>query len=266
MTTDKQHRVIVTGAGRGIGFGIAEQFARQGANVALSDIDAKLAQDAANQINETVGAERVLAYTVDVSDVAAIRQMTHAFTEQGGPPTVIVANAGVTYYKELLNCTPEDVDKLMGINLRGTFFTAQIGAQAMIDHNVQGSIILLSSVVGMRAFRNFSIYSMTKAGIAMLAKSLAMELGEHGIRANAISPGAILTERTQAEDPNYAENWASVNMTGRVGRVEDIANMAVFLSSPEAKHITGQNMVIDGGWTTYGNVPDEHPAKPVNQD
>ena len=248
MTTDKQHRVIVTGAGRGIGFGIAEQFAKQGATVALSDIDAKLAQDAASQINEIVGAERVLAYTVDVSDVAAIRQMTQVFTEQGGQPTVIVANAGVTYYKACLNCTPEDVDKLMGINLRGTFFTAQIGAQAMIDHHVQGSIILLSSVVGMRAFRNFSIYSMTKAGIAMLAKSLAMELGEHGIRANAVCPGFIATDITAGKlTPEMMEQILGGIPMGRAGEASDVAGCCLFLASDLSAYVTGSEVDVNGG-------------------
>jgi 3-oxoacyl-[acyl-carrier protein] reductase len=152
---------------------------------------------------------------------------------------------------------------MVNVNLRGSFFLAQAAALKMIAAGKPGRIILMSSVVGLRAFPNFSIYSMTKAAIQMLAKSLALELGPYGITVNAISPGATLTERTQREDPQYAENWASVTITQRAGTVDDIVNAVLFLASSQSSQITGHNLVVDGGWTLRSPLPAEHPEKPV---
>ena len=186
------------------------------------------------------------------------------FSEQHGVPDVVIANAGITKYIGFLECTPETFDRVLAVNLRGTYFLAQTAAKQMIAAKKPGRILLMSSVVGWRAFLNFSVYSTTKAAIQMMAKAIALELGEYGITVNSISPGATLTERTLREDPHYAENWSGVTITQDVGQVADIVNAALFLASPASSQITGQDLLIDGGWAIRSPVPEDHPEKPVD--
>ncbi|TMD41288.1 MAG: SDR family oxidoreductase [Chloroflexi bacterium] len=136
-------------------------------------------------------------------------------------------------------------------------------ARIMIDAHIPGRIILMSSVTGIQAHVNLSVYGITKAGIRMMAKTIALEVGKYGITANAISPGATLTERTLQDDPNFERNWASVTPNGRVGYVEDIVAAALYLASPEARHVTGQTLVVDGGWTLQSPLPPELPDLPA---
>lgn len=257
-------RVLVTGAGQGIGYGLCEAFAQEGAFVALNDVDALLAGQAADHINQSIGAARVIAFPGDVGSVEAVNGMIETFADQYGGLDVVIANAGITRYLPFLESSPDTFDRIVAVNLRGTYFTAQTAAKRMIAAHVPGRILLTSSVVGIQTHPNFSIYSMTKAAIVMLAKSLALELGEYGITVNAISPGATLTERVVREDPNYESNWSKVKVTGRVGYVDDVVAGALFLASPEARQITGHNLVVDGGWTIRSPLPEEAPTLPEN--
>jgi 3-oxoacyl-[acyl-carrier protein] reductase len=144
--------------------------------------------------------------------------------------------------------------------MRGSYFTAQAGALSMIEHKHAGRIILMSSVTGVQAHINLSAYGMTKAALRLMAKTLALELGSYQITVNAIGAGATITERTLADDPNYEKNWNSVAPNGRTGYVDDIANTVLFLASAEARHITGDTIMVDGGWTIYSPVPSNHPT------
>ena len=195
------------------------------------------------KINDEIGAERVLPYALDVADVDKVREMVDDFAGRHGRLDVVMANAGITNYGAFLEYTPEAFDRLTAVNLRGSYFTAQAAAKAMIrTRNENGRIILLSSVTGVQAFLNLSAYGVTKAGLRMMARALALELGSYGITVNSICPGAIHTERTVADDPKFDSNWAGVSPTGRVGFVEDVAETAMFLASPEARQITGQTI------------------------
>ena len=254
--------VVVTGAGSGIGFALCRAFAAAGATVALNDLDETLAQQAAHNINTELGAARVLPYVCDVADVNATRHMIETFATTTGRLDVAVANAGITNYGEFLTYTPEAFDRITGVNLRGSYFTAQTAANIMVANKTAGRILLFSSVTGERAFLNLGAYGMTKAGIRHIAKSIALEMGQYGITANAISPGAIVTERTVKDDPNFEANWAGVTPTGRVGYVEDIVATALFLASAEAGHVNGQTITVDGGWTLPSPLPAGHPEKP----
>lgn len=263
MSTFSGKAVLITGAGVGIGYALCQAFASAAATVALNDIDPTLCQKAAQQINSTLGVERVYPYACDVSDVEAVRSMFQRFVDTTGRLDIVVANAGITNYGEFLTYTPEAFNRLTGVNLRGSFFTAQTAARIMIDARIPGRIILMSSVTGIQAIVNLGAYGITKAGIRMMAKSIALEVGKYGITANAISPGEILTERTLQDDPDLERNWASVTPIGRVGYVDDIVAAALYLASPEARHVTGQTLVVDGGWTLQSPLPPEHPELPA---
>lgn len=254
---------VVTGAGEGIGLGICQALAERGAIVALNDIRGDVAAQAAQEINAALGEERVVAYAGDVAETDTVFEMIRSFAETHGPPDIVVANAGVTRYIEFLETTPDDFDRIVGVNLRGTYFTAQAGAKQMTAHHKPGRIILMSSVTGIQAYPNFSVYGMTKMAIQMMARTLSLEVGQYGITVNAISPGATLTPRVKRDDPNYAENWATVNPTGRVGTVDDIVSAVLYLASDAAGHVTGQNLVVDGGWTVRSPIPVDSPEKPV---
>ncbi len=259
MTKDYKNKcVIVTGAGVGIGYAICKAFAKSGTTVALNDIDPALAQQAASRINSDINAERVFPYACDVADVPAMRKLVDDFSGRHNRLDVVIANAGITSYGSFLDYTVEEFDRLAAVNLRGSYFTAQAAARKMIELNTKnGRILLVSSVTGVQALPSLGAYGITKAGIRHMAKVLAIELGSFGITVNAIAPGATLTERTIAEDPNYESRWSQITPAGRVGYVEDIATAAIFLASPEARHVTGQTLVVDGGWTFQSPMPDE---------
>jgi NAD(P)-dependent dehydrogenase (short-subunit alcohol dehydrogenase family) len=252
--------VLVTGAGVGIGYGLCAAFAGAGAHVVLNDHDASVARGAAESINASLRAERVAARPLDISDPGALREMGRWITEHYGRLDVAVANAGVTNYGAFLEYTPEAFDRVTAVNLRGTYFTAQAAARIMIERQVpEGRIILMSSITGTHAMTNLGAYGMTKAAVRHLARSTALELGPYGITVNAVCPGAILTERTLADDPDHEANWSAVNPNGRDGYVDDVVAAVFYLASGAARHVTGQTLVVDGGWTVRGVVPPGQP-------
>lgn len=249
---------LVTGAGVGIGYALCHAFAQHGAQVALNDLDPSLAQHAADQINQAVGAGQVIAYGGDVSDVEGVRRMVSDVVRRFGTLDIAVANAGITLFGRFLEYEPEHFDRLLAVNLRGTFFTAQAAAREMVSRGIAGRILLMSSVSGVQSVGGLGTYGISKAGIRFMARALAYELGPYNITVNALAPGATLTERTLQETANYEGDWAKVTPNRRVAHVEDIAEAALFLCSPQARHITGQTLVIDGGWTGYSPLPPEY--------
>lgn len=244
--------VLVTGAATGIGFGVCAAFAREGATVVLNDIDAARADAAAAAL---AGDGHVVAMAADVSDVAAVRALVDSTVARFGHVDVVVANAGLSHFGPFLDEEPADVDRVLAVNLRGTYFTAQAAARAMVAGRRPGRIVLVTSVAGVQAIRGLSTYGATKAGLRMLARSLSLELGAYGITVNAVGPGATLTERTMQETVDYEGQWSSVAPIGRIAAVEDVASAVLFLASPEARHVTGQTLMVDGGWSATGPVP-----------
>lgn len=248
---------IVTGAGSGIGFEIARQLAREGAMVLLNDFEAERAEQAAASINaETSG--HCVACSGDASDVDFIRRMVAQAVEQFGKVDLAVANAGVTYFDDFFNFGVEEFRKVMDLNLMGTFFLVQAVAQQLRNQQSGGRILLMSSTIGSRAYPYLTAYGMSKAAISMMARSLVLELSPYDIAINALAPGATLTERTREEDPEYAAVWSRLNPNGKIGLPEDIADAALFLLSTAARHITGQTLTIDGGWTGVARNPRVH--------
>lgn len=250
--------VLVTGAAVGIGNEICRAFASGGAQVALNDIDGALAARVAGEINAEIGAERVYGWGGDIADVSGIRRMVAEIVEKFGRLDVAVCNAGITLGGRFLDYEPEQFDQLMAVNLRGTYFTAQAAARVMVEKATGGRIILMSSVTGIQAFRGLGTYGISKAGIRMMARSLALELGMNGITVNAIAPGATITERTLQEAPNYEALWSAVSPVNRVASVSDIAAAVLFFASDGTRHVTGQTMVVDGGWSTVSPLPSEY--------
>lgn len=243
---------IVTGAGRGIGFAIAAELARAGASILLNDLDPVLCHQAADHISNAGGICQ--ACPGDASDVAFIGEMVQIAVTQFGRLDVAVANAGITTFGDFFDYEPTDFQRVVDLNLRGSFFLTQAVARQMRQQGGGGSILLMSSVVGHQAHPGLAAYAMTKAGLEMLAKNLVLDLSPHGININALAPGATLTERT-TDDPAYIPTWSRITPMGRPATVADIAHAALFLVNPASRHITGQSLVVDGGWTSVSVPP-----------
>ena len=243
---------IVTGAGQGIGFEIARQIAMQGGAVLLNDIDAALANRAAQVINALGG--KCFAMPGDASDISFIKLMVEKAVSKFGFVTIVIANAGITSYGEFLDYQPEALKKVIDLNIIGSFFLAQKASIQIKKQGSGGSVLFMSSVTGHQAHKNLTAYGMTKAALEMLARGLVLELSPHGISVNTVAPGATLTERT-LEDNEYENTWKRITPMGRPATVEDVANAVLFLVAPESRHITGQTLVVDGGWTVTSPSP-----------
>lgn len=247
---------IVTGAGTGIGFEIAKHLVLDGATVVINDLDPDLAHYAADQLN-TEEDQRAFALPGDAGNVDFIREMVEFASDiPDHRLEMVVANAGLTEFGDFFDFTPESFEKVVNLNLRGSFFLAQTAARKMKDGGHGGNIVLIGSNVGERAYPNLAAYGMSKAGISMLVKQLTLPLGPLGISVNCVSPGATLTERTALEEDDYAGIWAKLNPNQRVGRPEDVAHTVSFILNPASRHITGQTLLVDGGWTATGPTPD----------
>jgi glucose 1-dehydrogenase len=243
---------IITGAGIGIGFEVARQLALQGAKVILNDIDSQIAHTASQKIKAQGGVCE--AFGGDVAEMKTIEGIVQFAVKTYSKLDILIANAGITTYGSFLEYQPESMQKLLQINLFGTFFLTQAAAKQMVSQGHGGSVLLTSSVTGHAAHPFLAAYGMTKAGIDQLAKNLVIDLAPHNININTIAPGATLTERTM-EDADFDKMWSKITPSGRPATTADIANAALFLVSPFSRQIMGQNLVIDGGWTSVGIPP-----------
>lgn len=243
---------IVTGAGQGIGFEIAQQLAQQGASVVLNDIDKLLADQCAESIRNRKG--NCISLSGDSSNPDTIQKLVDTAVKEFGKLDIVIANSGITLFGDFLTYPAESFYKVMNVNLGGSFFLSQAAAKQMIRQGHGGAVLFMSSVTGHQAHKDLAAYSMTKAALEMLAKNLVIELSQYRITVNAIAPGATLTERT-LDDPAYETTWSGLTPMGRPATTSDIANAALFLVSEGAHHITGQSLVIDGGWTSISPSP-----------
>ncbi len=251
--TFHNHVAIVTGAGIGIGFAVARALALHGANVVLNDIDSTLAESASKKISEEGGSCE--PFVGDISAMQTIEGIVQFAVKKFGKLDILIANAGITTYGDFLEYQPESMQRLLQINLFGTFFLTQAATRQMLKQGHGGSILITSSVTGHAAHPFLAAYGMTKAGLDQLVKNLVIDLGPHKININTMVPGATLTERTLIEDPDYLEIWSRITPSGRASTTDDIVNAALFLVSPASRQIMGQNLVIDGGWTSVGVPP-----------
>ena len=243
---------IVTGAGQGIGYEICRQLALQGAKVILNDLDSSLAENAAKNIREEDGI--CIALSGDSSNLEFVQGMVDLAVKEYRQLDIVIANAGITLFGDFLTYSPESFNSVLQVNLSGTFFLAQAASKQMIKQGSGGSLLFTSSVTGHQAHKNLAAYAMTKAAIEMLARNLVIELSSYKINVNTIAPGATMTERT-LDDPEYEATWSRLSPTGRPSTAKDIADSALFLVSDQAKQITGQCLVIDGGWSCISPSP-----------
>lgn len=244
---------VVTGAAVGIGLAMAKRLGKAGASVLINDID----EQATLAAIDVLSADGIActAVTGDASDLNTIDQMVAMAVSEFGRLDIAIANAGISPFGGFLDYGLDAFRRLNAVNLESTFFLAQRATRQMIDQGEGGRILMMSSVTGYQYHPDCTAYAMTKAGIRMLVKNLGVELAPHGIRVNGIAPGAIAVDRT-LEDPDYQATWDRITPTGRTGNPEDIASAAMFLVSPAAEHITGQTLVVDGGWTSLSPRPD----------
>lgn len=240
---------VVTGGGTGIGAGIAAACVAAGAAVVIAPhANVERGERVAAGLREQGG--QVLVRPCDVRDPAQVTALVAAAVETFGRIDVMVNNAGITEPRPLLDLTPEDWDKTLGVNLRGAFLCTQAAARAMIAQGTGGSVINLSSVHGFGGAPDHAHYEASKGGINQLTRACAVELGPLGIRVNAIAPGVIEVERYAGFADYDPAAWGRRLPAGRVGYPDDIGPLAVFLASDGASYITGQTILVDGGLTS----------------
>ncbi|MEP6686120.1 MAG: 3-oxoacyl-[acyl-carrier-protein] reductase [Verrucomicrobiota bacterium] len=236
---------IVTGAGRGIGHAIAVRLASEGARVASVSRTEANAKKTAEEINAS-RADSAKAYAVDVADHEAVQKSGAQILEDFGRVDILVNNAGVTRDGLSMRLSVEDWDTVLNTNLKGAFNFTQAIIRAMIKQR-SGRIINITSVIGLIGNAGQANYAASKAGLIGLTKSLARELASRTITVNAVAPGFIVTDMTEALSGPVKQAIQSKIPMATLGQTEDIANAVAFLASAEAKYITGQVLTVDGG-------------------
>lgn len=239
---------IITGATRGIGKGIALEFAKQGANVAFtysSSVDAAKALEA----ELTALGVKAKGYQSNAAEFDAAQELAADVLKEFGTIDVLINNAGITKDNLLMRISEEDFDKVIEVNLKSVFNLTKAVIRPMMKQR-GGSIINMSSVVGVQGNAGQTNYAASKAGMLGFTKSVALELGSRNIRCNSIAPGFIETEMTAKLDESVVEGWRQGIPLKRGGQPEDIANACVFLASDMSAYITGQTLNVDGGMIT----------------
>jgi glucose 1-dehydrogenase len=232
---------IVTGAAQGIGLAIATRFVEEGARVLLADRNQKLVEAAAARLKQA-------AATVDVSVKEEVDGMVQRAIAAYGQVDILVNNAGVFHGANFLDLTEADFDRVMAINLKSVLFAMQAVAPHMIGRK-SGAIVNVASIAAVLGADTALAYCVSKAGVVQLTNVAALALARHGIRVNAIGPGTIATEMSQAAyaDPEVQRQVLSRTPMGRVGQPEELASAALFLASDDAAYVTGKTIYVDGG-------------------
>jgi NAD(P)-dependent dehydrogenase (short-subunit alcohol dehydrogenase family) len=238
--------VVITGAGRGIGYALAERFAAEGAKVVIAEIDAESGAQAAQTLGCTFE-------PLDVRDAEAVAQVVDNVMARFGQIDVWINNAGVAHKGLAVDLAPSDWDADIGVMLSGAYYSAKYAGKVLIEQK-RGCMINMASVNGLSAQKGRAPYCAAKAGLIMLTKVLASEWGEHGVRVNAIAPGVVMTELVQQgidQGVVSEQTYLSRIPMGRFGELNEVVEAALFLAGDEASFVTGEVLRVDGGWTAY---------------
>jgi len=239
---------VVTGAARGIGKSIAIRFAQEGCDIAFTDLIMDANAETTIKEIETLGV-KVKGYASNAANFEATQQVVNDILKDFGRVDILVNNAGITRDGVMMRMTESQWDVVININLKSAFNFIHALTPVLMKQK-SGSIINMSSVVGIHGNAGQANYSASKAGMIGLAKSMARELGSRGIRVNAIAPGFIATEMTHQLSEEVRAEWARQIPMRRAGTPEDVANVALFLASELSSYITGQVIQVDGGMNT----------------
>jgi len=246
----KNKRALVTGAGRGIGRGIALALAKEGCNVVVSDINLEDSEKVAKEVKKL--GVKAMGVKCDVSSKAEVEKLFLKTAEEFGGLDILVNNAGIFPFISFKDMKEADWDKVIDVNLKSIFLCSKEAIKIMPE---QGRIVSISSIASFVGFEGLVHYCATKGGINAMTRALALELAPKKITVNAVAPGAIDTPgASQPDQPKTAaeatrKQTISMIPLARMGQPEDIANAVVFLASPKADYITGQTIIVDGGWT-----------------
>lgn len=248
---------LITGAARGIGLAIAKRFIEDGAKVVLSDIDEKVGVEAARSLGP-----QAHFIVCDVGDAKAVDQLIKATVAKFGALDILVSNAGIIHTADFLDIPEADFDRVLRVNLKGSFLCGQAAAKQMVAQakagRKPGAIINMSSVNSVVAIPNQVPYSVSKGGIQQLTKVMALSLASYGIRVNAIGPGSIATEILAgvAKDKAAKKRLLSRTPLQRIGTADEVAGVASFLASDDASYVTGETIFPDGGRLALNYIVD----------
>ena len=246
MTRTLEGKVAwVTGSARGIGKAIARALAEQGASVAVTDIEGDIAKTTAAELAKDYKVKSIAA-ALDVTDAAGIESLIKQIQTELGELHILVNNAGITRDGLLIRMSEDDWERVLSVNLKGTFLCTRAAAKVMMRAR-SGKIINIASVVGMTGNAGQANYASSKAGVIGLTKSAAKELAARGIRVNAVAPGYIATEMTQGLQEDAKTEYLKGIPLGSVGKPEDVASVVTFLASSASDYVTGQVIRVDGG-------------------
>ncbi len=244
---------IITGAGSGIGRALAIRMMQEGFRLVVNDIEESILEDLLKDLSDYGECVSVFG---DAGQLSCIDEMVSAAESNYGRLDVAIANAGITTFGSFDGYSESDFDRLMSVNLKGSYFLAQKASESMIKNHLPGKIIMMSSVTAYQYHKDLIAYGMTKAAIKSLVRILGVELAPFKITVNAIAPGATLTERTNALDDNYQRIWERITPNGQIANVESISSAVLYFLSEDANHTTGQTLIVDGGWTAISPQPD----------
>ncbi|MFT4833454.1 MAG: 3-oxoacyl-[acyl-carrier protein] reductase [Marinoscillum sp.] len=239
---------LITGASKGIGRAVAMKYAEHGANVAFTYLSSVEKGEALAKELEAFGV-KAIGYRSDASDFKAAQELVNAVVADFGGMDILINNAGITRDNLLMRMSEEQWDEIMNINLKSCFNTVKASARTFMKARA-GSIINMSSVVGLKGNAGQANYAASKAGIIGFTKSIALELGSRNIRCNAIAPGFIETEMTDALDEKTVQSWRDAIPLKRGGKPEDVADACVYLGSDMSTYVSGQVLQVDGGMLT----------------
>ena len=244
----------ITGAGEGIGRALALRFAKAGYRIAIADTNEKAGRETLQRVQQA-GSSGLFERT-DVAVAADVERWMERTERELGGPDVLVCNAGIGRNRPFLDLVPEDFDRVIAVNLRGTFLCAQAAARRMVKRGQGGAIVTVASTRAFMSEPGTEAYTASKGGIVALTHGMAISLGPHGIRVNCVSPGWIETRDwkasretgPRAQTPVHSDRDRLQHPVGRVGRPDDVADACLYLTE-SAGFVTGQNLIVDGGMT-----------------